>query len=83
MVNKPITSLGLTLVELVATVCIAGVLAAVAIPNFMNVITNNRTTSVANQLVAALAYTRSEAIKRGLQVTMKHKDITARVWDNG
>lgn len=83
MLNKPVTSLGLTLVELVVTVCIAGILAAVAIPSFMNVITNNRTTSVANQLVAALAYTRSEAVKRGQQVTMKHKDITARVWDNG
>jgi type IV fimbrial biogenesis protein FimT len=83
MLNKPVTSLGLTLVELVVTVCIAGILAAVAIPSFMNVITNNRTTSVANQLVAALAYTRSEAIKRGLQVTMKHKGTTLKVWDNG
>ena len=83
MVNKPVTSLGLTLVELVATVCIAGVLAGVAIPGFMNVIRDNRTTSVANQLVTALAYTRSEAIKRGLQVTMKHKGTTAQVWDNG
>lgn len=83
MVNKPVTSLGLTLVELVATVCIAGILAAVAIPSFMNVIRDNRTTSVANQLVAALAYTRSEAIKRGLQVTMKHKGATLKVWDNG
>jgi type IV fimbrial biogenesis protein FimT len=83
MVNKLMVSLGLTLAELLGTVCIVGILTAVAIPSFMDVITNNRTTGIANQLVSALAYTRSEAIKRGQQVTMKHKGSTARVWDNG
>ena len=83
MYNKPITSLAVTLPELMATVCVSGVLAAVAIPSFMNMITENRTTSIANQLVTALAYTRSEAIKRGQQVTMKHKGTTERVWEQG
>jgi type IV fimbrial biogenesis protein FimT len=83
MYNKPITSLAVTLPELMATVCVSGVLAAVAIPSFMSMITENRTTSIANQLVTALAYTRSEAIKRGQQVTMKHKGTTERVWEPG
>jgi type IV fimbrial biogenesis protein FimT len=80
---KPMTSLGVTLAELATTVCISGILVSVAIPSFMDVITNNRTVSIANQLITALNYSRSEAIKRGLQVTVKHKDTAARVWENG
>ena len=83
MPNKPITSSGLTLLELVTTVCIAGILMSIAAPSFMKVITDNRFSSIANQLVASLAYTRSEAIKRGMQVTIKHKGSTSQVWDDG
>jgi type IV fimbrial biogenesis protein FimT len=83
MQYKPITSLGLTLPELVITVCISGILAGIAIPSFMNVITENRTTTITNQLITALAYARSEAIKRGLQVTVKHKGTALKVWENG
>jgi type IV fimbrial biogenesis protein FimT len=83
MPNKPITSPGLTLPELVITVCISGILVSVAIPSFMNVITNNRTAAIANQLITALAYARSEAIKRGLQITIKHKGTALKVWENG
>ncbi len=80
---KPMTSLGLTLPELATTVCISGVLVAVAVPNFNDAIAKNRMTSIANQLVTALNYARSEAIKRGQQITVKHKDTTPRVWDYG
>lgn len=83
MHNNPLPSQGFTLPELVTTVCIAAILMAVAIPSFRNVITNNRTISIANQLVTDLAYTRSEAIKRGQQVTIRHKGTTARVWEVG
>jgi type IV fimbrial biogenesis protein FimT len=83
MYNKPNTSLAVTLPELMTTVCVSGVLAAVAVPNFVSMITENQTTNIANQLVTALAYTRSEAIKRGYQVTMKHKGATERVWEQG
>ena len=83
MHNKPITSLGVTLPELMTTVCISGILASVAIPGFKDIITSNRSTSIANQLVTALNYARSEAIKRGLQVTIKHKDATPREWEKG
>jgi type IV fimbrial biogenesis protein FimT len=83
MYNKPTTTLAVTLPELMVTVCVSGVLAALAIPSFISMITENRTTSIANQLVTALAYTRSEAIKRGQQVTMKHKGETERIWEQG
>ena len=81
--HKPLISLGVTLPELMITVCISGILAGIAIPSFIDVIKNNRTTTIANQLVTALAYARSEAINRGLQVTIKHKGATARVWERG
>lgn len=80
---KPTISLGLTLPEVVTTVCISGILAGIAIPNFMNLITNNRTATIANQLVTALAFARSEAIKRGLPVTIKHKGTEPKVWEYG
>jgi type IV fimbrial biogenesis protein FimT len=83
MFSKPTTNLGLTLPELLSTVCVSGVLMALAIPSFKDVITNNRSVSIANQLVTVLNYARSEAIKRGLSVTVKHKGTTPRVWDNG
>ncbi len=83
MPNKPATSSGLTLLELVTIVCIVGILMAIATPNFMQVITDNRFSTIANRLVTALAYTRSEAIKRGTQVTVKHKGSTAQIWDGG
>lgn len=83
MPNKQSTSLGVTLPELATTVCISGVLAAVAVPVFNEMITKNRTVSFTNQLVTALAYTRSEAIKRGQQVTVRHKGTNASVWENG
>jgi type IV fimbrial biogenesis protein FimT len=83
MNSTQIPNQGVTLPELMATICIAGILMAVAIPSFTDAINNNRTTSIANQLVTALAYTRTEAIKRGIPVAVKHKGNTASVWDEG
>jgi type IV fimbrial biogenesis protein FimT len=83
MFYKQILNKGLTLPELMATLCISVILAALAIPNFMNVMRSNRSTTIANQLVSALAYTRSEAIKRGQQVTIRHKGEIGRMWEKG
>ena len=83
MTNKPILNTGLTLLELVTVVCIAGILMAIATPSFMKVIADNRFSTHANRLVTALAYTRSEAITRGTQVTIKHKGAAAQIWDGG
>jgi len=83
MYNKPIPTLGMTLLELLTTVCIIGVVLSFAVPSFTDIIRENRMSTIANQLVAALAYARTEAITRGVQVTMKHKDDTPQVWDSG
>ncbi len=83
MYCKPSINLGLTLSELMTAVCVTGVVAAIAAPNFKHILTENRLSNNANQLVGAFAFSRSEAIKRGTQVTIKHKDATPRVWENG
>ncbi len=61
---------GFTLLELMVVLAIAGVLAAIAIPAMGNFMRNSRITSAANDVMAALHFTRSEAIKRRQPVTL-------------
>ncbi|MEI8572788.1 prepilin-type N-terminal cleavage/methylation domain-containing protein [Methylomonas sp. LW13] len=68
------TSKGFTLVELMVTIAIAGVLVGIAIPSFTSIISNNRLTTSANELVTALNLARSEAVKRGVSVTVRKID---------
>lgn len=59
---------GFTLVELLATLAVAAVLLAVAVPSFNHLIISNRLTAQANDVVNRLAQARSEAVKRGTHV---------------
>lgn len=54
---------GFTLVELVTTVAIAAVLAAIALPSFRNTLRSNRVATSTNEMLASLSYSRSEAIR--------------------
>lgn len=74
---------GFTLVELMITLTIAGILLTVGVPSFQSMIRNNRTATNANNLVTALNLARSEAIKRGVQVVVQRKGAISRNWDSG
>ena len=63
--NMPfIRNSGLTMVELIIVLTIAGVLAALAAPGMQRIVASNRLTTQVNDLLADLNFTRSEAIKR-------------------
>jgi type IV fimbrial biogenesis protein FimT len=85
MHNQPEYNTGFTLIELMVTIAIAGILVGIAIPSFTSLIISNRLTTSANELVTALNFARSEAIKRGQQVTVKRKGATTDLyqWERG
>ena len=58
------------MIELLVALSIAAILLAVGVPSFRSTIASNRLTSTTNDLVASLAQARSEAIKRGVRVTV-------------
>ena len=68
---------GFTLIELMVTISVLAILLTIAVPSFRTFVLNNRITGQANDMMTALNYARSEAIKRGLPVIMSSNSGTA------
>lgn len=61
---------GFSLVELMITISVASILLTVAVPSFQSLMKESRLTTQANEFMTALHYARSEAVKRGMRVTI-------------
>lgn len=61
---------GLTLVELMVTLAVAIILLAAGVPMFSGMAASNRATTQANTFVAGFKLARSEAVKRGSEVSV-------------
>ncbi|MGI9227460.1 MAG: GspH/FimT family pseudopilin [Gammaproteobacteria bacterium] len=61
---------GFTLIELMIVIVVLAIFVTVGVPNFQNLIRENRLATQANEFVSSLHFARSEAIKRRLQVAL-------------
>ena len=71
---------GFTLIELIMTIAIAGILAVLAFPPFTKLLKNNCMTTTTNNLVTSLQLAKSEAVKR--RSTVRVEAINAAEADN-
>lgn len=61
---------GMTLIELMVTLVVAGILFSLAIPSMRTIIQNTRIANQTNEMITDLNFARSEAIKRASNVTI-------------
>ncbi|MDP5136982.1 GspH/FimT family pseudopilin [Rheinheimera baltica] len=63
---------GYSLIELMTTVLVLIIVTTIAIPNYISLLNNNRLTSQANELLAAVTLARAEAIKQNENMVFCH-----------
>jgi len=61
---------GFTIIELMFAITLLAILLAIGIPSYNEIINNNRVTAQNNELVTALQYTRSEALRKARPTTL-------------
>ncbi|MEJ1296967.1 MAG: GspH/FimT family pseudopilin [Candidatus Sedimenticola sp. (ex Thyasira tokunagai)] len=69
-----VKSKGMTLVELMVTLAVGGILLAIAVPSYRTMVQNNRLAAGANEFVSSMSLARSEALKRRADVTVTATD---------
>lgn len=61
---------GFSLLELMITLSVAAILLVIAVPSFRDLMHRNQVSAASNELLASMAYARTEAITRGQLVSM-------------
>ena len=61
---------GFTLIELLVTILVAAIFLTAAVPSYYSFIQNNKVVSITNRLSASFSFARSEAVKRGVTVSV-------------
>jgi type IV fimbrial biogenesis protein FimT len=85
MGRRPNASRGITLVELMVTLAVVGIVAMAATPGIRDLIANSQLATGTNAFITALSMTRSEAVSRAETVRMVAVDATdaTNEWGNG
>ncbi len=63
-------SVGFTILELMVTIALGGVLIGVAVPSFVDFVANNRMVSATNELAAHVNIARAVAVSRNIPVSL-------------
>ena len=61
---------GFTLIELMVTLTVLAIVLSLAAPSFASLLASNRMSTQTNEFIVALNLARSEAVRRGLPVTL-------------
>ena len=68
--NNNRNNLGFTLIEVIVTISVLGILLSIAVPSFSKMIERNRVSTGTNEFISALMLTRSEAVTRSLPMSL-------------
>jgi type IV fimbrial biogenesis protein FimT len=81
MMKAPVRSRGFTLIELMITLTILGIMLAFGIPSFREFVANQKVKSAGYELMTAVLMARSEAVKRNASLLITPVSTTA--WASG